>query len=125
MSAPFESVLQALKWYRLTARIGFRPPLSAARPRERVRGTRRNDLDRILGEPAVLWKRIDDIVRDLPENRRRVLLADDFREAGMENRNAFHRRRYAIRRELTPVFEKLGLVRSEEEERGNHERHRA
>lgn len=110
MDAPFRSVLQALKWYRLVAKKGLEPPLRAYRPRPVIDCSRQSRLDEIIGEPALLFKRIETILLRLPEGERQILLGNNHKRLGFASRSAMYRRQYKLRLGLALQFFEAGLI---------------
>ena len=110
MAAPFKNVLTAVKWYRHVAAYGLGSFVTAFELREKVVQSPSFRLDERIGEPALIWKRLDGIIEGLDNGERELLLGNDPAALGLRGRKAMWRRQYKLRKRLAPVFVDAELV---------------
>ncbi len=110
---PFDSVLQAVKWYRLVKQQGLPSQQRGYRVRPRVSATLKLNLDVLWGEPAAIWNRLDHVIQSLREEERILLLTNRPEAVGLKTPNQMYKRQHALRAQLQPVFEHAGLIELE------------
>jgi hypothetical protein len=110
MKTRFDSVLEALAWFRRTACEGLPDGLRAFCPEERIHCSPSRERGGLLAEAALTQMRIARVLQTLDESERAILFGNDHRRLRLPSRNALYKRQHAIRRRLTPVFVAADLL---------------